>query len=491
MDNGTRPLFSILHTSARPDKWKEIYDAWMKAAVYPQFVEYVLVVDHDWGFEELPVLREQDKVLWARGPRHNYVAGVNLAAVNSTGRVLIVNADDQYPAPEWDEELRRRISADHNVGDELVVLPSTGTPAEYERKIAVMPILTRARYERYGYVFYPMYESMYADNDFLASARSDERLGKGHVLEALDLMFPHKHPINEGATWDVPYQVQNRPEAMKIGRMLFEAREALRFQEEDKGIGGQIYSGGRPRLALCCPGEQFSSEWVVQWTEIMGQLGAFFDLVPLFSYSTSVFTVRECLADAANRANANFVLWIDDDNLVAPGQIVHLWHVLEQRKDIDILCGWCWLQSDGKKVISRVSLGDWDADGLTARTWDYSKLMEGDEDIKQIGFTGFPVVLMRADVLKDGPCFLPVIHKTYPWSMSGEDVGFCQRARTLGLKICVDRTVKVPHLKLKLDEPENASSSADLVPVPIKAGASSAGEEGAAEVCGSLLTREN
>ena len=43
--------FSILHTSARPEKWREVYDAWIAAADHPEDVEYVLVVDERWGFK--------------------------------------------------------------------------------------------------------------------------------------------------------------------------------------------------------------------------------------------------------------------------------------------------------------------------------------------------------------------------------------------------------------------------------------------------------
>ena len=41
--------FSILHTSARPEKWREVYDAWIAAADHPEDVEYVLWYER-WGF---------------------------------------------------------------------------------------------------------------------------------------------------------------------------------------------------------------------------------------------------------------------------------------------------------------------------------------------------------------------------------------------------------------------------------------------------------
>ena len=45
------PLFSILHTSARPEKWRAVYDDWMAKCVHPEDVEYVLCVDPRWGFD--------------------------------------------------------------------------------------------------------------------------------------------------------------------------------------------------------------------------------------------------------------------------------------------------------------------------------------------------------------------------------------------------------------------------------------------------------
>ena len=33
------PLFSILHTSARPDKWRAVYDEWMAKCVRPEDVD--------------------------------------------------------------------------------------------------------------------------------------------------------------------------------------------------------------------------------------------------------------------------------------------------------------------------------------------------------------------------------------------------------------------------------------------------------------------
>ena len=110
---------------------------------------------------------------------------------------------------------------------EFVIEVSTGTPDEHNRGIFVMPIVSQSRYERLGYLFYPEYESMFADNDLCSHARQD-----GVVIDARHLMFPHKHPLvtGDGSTWDEAYRVQNRPEAFEMGKRIFEARSRSGFK---------------------------------------------------------------------------------------------------------------------------------------------------------------------------------------------------------------------------------------------------------------------
>lgn len=281
-------IFSILHSSARPDQWRKVYDAWMSAAVHPELVEYVLCVDERWGFAgpeafgsvhaSLLETRQGDNlvVVW-NTQRRCYVDGVNQAAEASCGRVLIVNADDQFPCEAWDERLvqvlERRGAELAGAGadpakwpdgvfveafrgplswpQDFVIEVQTGTPAEHERGILVLPILSRARYERLGYVFFPEYESMYADNDFCSQARQD-----GVIIDARELpVFPHRHPLFDlsvrkpGVPWqetDAAYKAQNSPEASRHGAAIFRWRQRMRFGEvlaEAENIEGWM----RPR----------------------------------------------------------------------------------------------------------------------------------------------------------------------------------------------------------------------------------------------------
>lgn len=243
------PKFSILHTSARPHKWQEIFQAWMSAARFPMDVEYILCVDERWGFKTAEGFAEKVnqlqslynkvsgprfQVVWNEG-RRCYVDGVNTAARAATGDVLIVNADDQYPMKDWDSYLWQMIPLPPDE-KEFVVEVTTGTPQEHERDLLVMPILSRARYSRLGYVFWPEYESMYADQDFCLHARQDNV-----VIDARnpDVLFPHKHPMFDEKgwvlkdqiqkNWTLQYAEQNRKEAYQLGEVLLKWRMKIRF----------------------------------------------------------------------------------------------------------------------------------------------------------------------------------------------------------------------------------------------------------------------
>lgn len=463
---GYKPKFSILHTSARPDKWREIYDAWLKNADNPDDVEYVLVVDERWGFSHEDTWWEhdmerfyasRDRCVW-NDRRRCYVDGVNLAAEHSTGEILVVNADDQFPCEHWDTEILKALAArpnSANAKDGLlnyapeatktawVMAVNTGTPQEQERKILVAPILSRLRYEDLGYVFYPLYESAYADNDLYEQAADD-----GVLVEAQHLYFPHKHPWFDGPSkWkttgvetDEALKEQNREEAFALGRKILEARRACGYREVK--LPEQVATGQRKTISICCPGEVFRSEWVTAWTNLIMSLAPVYNIVPWNAHSSDVSITRHELGKAALGVNPDYILWIDDDNPVTATNIFQLIADLEHLPEADVVAGWCYTRS------GNISCGRWEDHASKHITLE--ELMYGEHELKQVEWTGFPVVLMRANALgKAGKFpFLRMTDETSPWGCRGEDYSFCWKLAEAGGKIFVDRRVKVPHLKV-------------------------------------------
>jgi hypothetical protein len=455
----SRPLFSILHTSARPKKWREVYDAWIGAAKNPNTVEYCLTVDKRWGFAELPALRAQDKVAWNTA-RRCYVDGVNTSASQSTGLILIVNADDQYPCANWDEELIKCVA--QIPVPEFVIWAGTGTTNEFQRRMMCMPILSRPRYDRLGYVFYPAYESMFADNDFCEHALAD-----GVVMEAGHLLFQHRHPMNEGKrnpdAMDAAYQAQMRKEAWEIGRGVLNRRRENEFGKRTVvAMPAPVTTLTTPTpvretLGVALPGEHFSSAWVFHWTQLFAELANQYHVHPNFAYSSSVYATRQVIFDYFTSLTPapDYLLWIDDDNLVTPFDVAQLIADLKANPDVGIVAGWSWCTGDVyENAPYKPSVGRFTDAGI-AMHLTHAELVSGDP-LKEIDFTGFPIVLMRGSVIttlaKDTP-FAPAFSPHFSYGFAGEDTSFCIAAKSKGIRILVDRRVKVPHLKLRSAEP--------------------------------------
>jgi hypothetical protein len=95
-------------------------------------------------------------------------------------------------------------------------------------------------------------------------------------------------------------------------------------------------------------------------------------------------------------------------------------------------------------------------------TFTAQELAEGDNDLKEIGWTGFPAFAMRGTALVKAGMnpFAPIISDKAAWGFFSEDTSFCINARTNGCKFYVDRRVKVPHLKLRAADPQEMVAQA-------------------------------
>lgn len=458
--------FSILHTTARPEHWRNTYQNWIAAAAHPQEVEYVLCVDARWGFPHLPEVPFHEW-MFSRGTftgqplsdglqmrnqvcsndfpyKHSgYVSGVNTAAAASTGEILVVIADDFFPCPNWDERILATLLFDAK--GEWVMWCPTNTPQEFERNIMVAPILSRSRYERLGYVLYLKYESMYADNDFAEHAQFDQAEGRCRIIKA-DFVFDHRHPFFHPEQMDDVYRAQNHPEAYAWGKQVLDARRAAHFGEVAET------TLVRRRIAILAPGESFSRRWLIGWTDLVAGWGAAHDVVVSFPYSTNVYVSRA--AGAKNilelEVAPEFVLWVDDDNPPFEQYAAQLLRDLEANPYVSMVAGWC-LTQDGKPSFGAMV----DGKRLDA---DLEVFQKGPE-LQRIDWTGFPMVLMRYSLLKEvgWKAFLPILEEGDPeecanhvgFGWLGEDIGFCKRATEKGYTLLVDRRVKLEHLKLQ------------------------------------------
>jgi hypothetical protein len=223
----------------------------------------------------------------------------------------------------------------------------------------------------------------------------------------------------------------------------------------DKTNGNNGAPARRPSVAICLPGESFSSAWVTNWTNLfMSLLASGYDPAPLFGYSSSVFVTRSSMVLELLHAPTpiDYVLWIDDDNIVLPEHFARLKKDLDEVPEADMVAGWCWTEPNLMHGMPPImSCGRLRPD-YTVLPFDASEMKKAASEnrLLQVGYTGFPVVLMRYGMLAKAGTnpFVPLCGENLRWGMTGEDLAFCIHARERGgALILVDPQVKVPHLK--------------------------------------------
>lgn len=149
------------------------------------------------------------------------VEAANSGAKMASGDILILVSDDFMSFYGW------------NVALKEFYMPET--PQIYQvfdgitKDIITIPIMTKEAYKALGYIYYPEYKSMFADNDLRMEA---ERLG--FLVDATILLFQHKHWSNGMADKDEQYLHQEKSENWIIGSKVFERRKAELFKDLGK-----------------------------------------------------------------------------------------------------------------------------------------------------------------------------------------------------------------------------------------------------------------
>lgn len=243
MSDVATPCFSLAYTSARPACIAGVLECWFGRAHRQERVEAVVCVDAvDAGAGsaavESSVWREQTRLVVNRGPR-TCVAGWNEAARHTTGEVIVAVADDFDPPEGWDEGLAATGPAGWWAEDRVVAVRDKNVD-----DIFTLAILTRRRWERFGYVFHPAYASLFCDTEFTAVA-----CGEGAVIDGRALVFEHRHHDIGKRAKDAVDRVHSGRTRWDQGKVLFLARQRVGFPREPED-GMPVPATGDARGAL-------------------------------------------------------------------------------------------------------------------------------------------------------------------------------------------------------------------------------------------------
>lgn len=197
-------MFNLIHPSkGRPLKSAQTFDAWSKAAKYPEGSRWLCSLDWD---EDVSAYVDayRDLNYTQMSPivskNRSAVDAINNAAKDwrAEGEIFIVVSDDTEPCEYWDEKIEKL-----SVVDDWILKTQDGI----QPWMITMPVMDRAYYNRFGYIYHPDYLHMFADTELSCVADIT-----GRKITS-NLIFTHKHysvtkeqpdAVNKKAdsTWD-------------------------------------------------------------------------------------------------------------------------------------------------------------------------------------------------------------------------------------------------------------------------------------------------
>lgn len=148
---------SILHPSRqRVERALDAFNRWTeRAGIYN--IEYLLSIDSDddvhaykEAFKDFPIA-----VTILVNNNRSAIDAINNAAKIATGDIFIVVSDDFDCPNNWAQQI---IDATKNMTDWIMK-----TPDGYQKWMITLPIMDRAYYNRFGYIYFPEYRHLFPD----------------------------------------------------------------------------------------------------------------------------------------------------------------------------------------------------------------------------------------------------------------------------------------------------------------------------------------
>jgi hypothetical protein len=224
---------ALIHPSyGRPDLACKIFEEWCSTCKNPKDIEYLVGLDScdpkaDMYPQKIMLSREYAK--WGRvmiqsGDSTDSVkASYRMAKqISDTTEILFQISDDTGPIQDWDVKLIETFGICDNFKEPKSLFVGDGYwPFG---TVFVHPIINRALYDKLGFILYPDYTSMFADNDFTEVCRK-----LNCFILAPQLVFQHRHYTKGMTPFDETYARRNNQVEFNKNQAIFLERQKRGF----------------------------------------------------------------------------------------------------------------------------------------------------------------------------------------------------------------------------------------------------------------------
>lgn len=220
-------MISLIHPSrGRPEKSIETVKKWRTNAI--DYIQVVVSVDSDDELIEDYEYYYEANPAFIVNKNRSAIDAINRGAKIAYGDIIIVVSDDTDCIPGWDRFLTQWL---HGKSDFICKVADGIQPW-----IITMPIMDRAYYNRFGYIYHPDYQHMFCDTELTCVADLTGRKLTSNIL------FKHNH---YSVTKEQPDAVNKKADATWAqGEKLFLERYKRNFDLKPEDIKGKIQDNG-------------------------------------------------------------------------------------------------------------------------------------------------------------------------------------------------------------------------------------------------------
>jgi len=221
--------------------------------------------------------------------------------------IYMLISDDMIPKPKWDSHIRKAFqSLDKNM--DVCLHFNDGHTGD---RLCTLPIMGHERFTEYGYFYHPEYLSLWCDNEYT-------EVHKPAYFP--EVIIEHMHPANGQGREDELYKFNNSLDA--IDRKTYHRRKAAGFPREQP-----ILSIGIPTIP----------ERAVDLRRLMIVLQQQMDyrIEPIIEYGDA--TTGEKRNRILDRANGQYVAFVDDDDLVPADYVKRIVRAVIDNPGVDCI----------------------------------------------------------------------------------------------------------------------------------------------------------
>ena len=209
-------------TKSRPQKFLKVLSEYISAANNNNDITYLISID----VNDPSMTTEVQAQARALHPHVLIFTGVSTGKVNACNRdvhrvenwdIIVLASDDMIVQQKgWDDKIREDMTANFPDLDGVLYYPDGHT------ELNTMCIMGRKYYNRFNYIYNPIYTSLFCDDEFQQVSKI---LGKEYKSDLT--LFKHEHPVWKGEKYDA-LMVKNES-YYAADKKVFDRRKSINF----------------------------------------------------------------------------------------------------------------------------------------------------------------------------------------------------------------------------------------------------------------------